>query len=198
MSYNSQLIKDKEKKTIAMKKLCLLWLAVILSACSTAAPEPLHTLTPTITVTQLPATSVPDPTNIPKPTASPELEAYVDKIYLILGDLSKKSEEMDQLFVVAKTRNNYTNEGWLERVNKTFNAIIEDADKIETIEPVPVQAESAHEYFLMAAEELKLVVLSQQEFIEGNIDGEESASEYMQLHLSYVQKGLEEINKFQP
>ena len=181
-----------------MKKLFVLTLIVFLAACSATTPEPTQNLTPTNTVAPLPTTSAPNPAKTLKPTASPELKAYVDKIYLILDDLSQASTEMDQLFLMAKTRNNYTNEAWLERINKTFDALIEGADEIETINPVPVQAEKAHEYFLMAAEELKLVVLSQQEFIEGNIDGEESASEYMQLHLAYVQKGLDEINKFQP
>lgn len=177
-----------------MKKLNLLILIVFLSACSAVTPEP----TPINTVTPFPATNAPNATTTPKPTASPELEGYVDKIYLILDDLSKASAEMDQLFMLAKARNYYTNEDWLERVNKTFDALIEGADKIEAIEPVPVQAESAHEYFLLAAEELRLVVLSQREFIDGNINGEESAKEHMQLHLDYVNKGLNEINRFQP
>ncbi|MGD8402014.1 MAG: hypothetical protein PVJ21_00015 [Anaerolineales bacterium] len=181
-----------------MKKLFLLILIVILAACSSATPEPPQNLSPTNTVAMLSTTSAPVPTKNMKPTASPELGAYVNKIYLILDDLSRASEEMNQLFMIAKARNNFTNEDWLERANKTFNTLIEGADKIEAIDPVPDQAEIAHEYFLMAAEELRLVVSSQKEFIEGNIDGEESANEYMRLHLSFVQKGLEEINKFQP
>jgi hypothetical protein len=181
-----------------MKKLHLFTLIVFLSACSAVTPEPSQTLTPTNTVTPLPVISEPDPAKTPKPTASPELDAYVTKIFIILDDLSQTTGEMDQLFVIGKARNSFTNEDWLERANKTFDALIEVADKIEAIEPVPTQAESAHEYLLLAAEELRLVVSSQQEFIDGNIDGEESAYEHMQLHLAYVQKGLSELNKYQP
>ena len=182
-----------------MKKLYLLILIVFLSACSTVAPEPIPTLTPTNTVIALPATNMPDPLKTPKPTASPELQAYADKVYLILDDLSQASTEMDQLFFLASARNEYlTNEDWLKRVNKTFDALLEGADKIDTIEPVPTQAESAHKYLQIAAEELRLVVSSQQEFLNGNFDGAYSATEYMQLHQNYVQKGLNEINKFQP
>lgn len=181
-----------------MKKLFIFTLIVLLAACSTATPESTQNLTTTNTVAPVSATSTPNPAKTLKPTASPELGVYVNKIYVILDDLSRSSEEMNQLFMIAKARNNFTNEDWLERANKTFNALIEGAEKIEAIEPVPAQAESAHEYFLMAADELRLVVSSQQEYIEGNIDGEESANEYMRLHLSFVQKGLEEINKFQP
>jgi hypothetical protein len=184
-----------------MKKLFILTLIAFLTACSTAQPESTQNLTPTGTVAPLPTTpttGAPDPTESLKPTASPELSVYVNQIFLILDDLSRASEEMNQLFMVAKARNNFTNEDWLERANKSFNALIEGAEKIEAIDPVPAQAEIAHEYFLMAAEELRLVVSSQKEVIEGNIDGEDSANEYMRLHLSFVQKGLEEINKFQP
>ncbi len=181
-----------------MKKLFILTLIVFLVACSTATPESTRNLTLTNTVAPLPSTSAPNPAKTLKPTASPELVDYVNKIYFILDDLSRASEEMNQLFMIAKARNNFTNEDWLERANKTFNALIEGAEKIEAIDPVPAQAESAQEYFLMAADELRLVVSSQKEFIEGNIDGEESADEYMRLHLSFVQKGLEEVNKFQP
>lgn len=182
-----------------MKKLSLLMLIVFFAACSAVTPEPIPTVTPTNTVIPLPAISEPDLAKTSKPTASPQLDAYLNKIYFILDDLSQSSAEMDQLFVLAKARTGYmTNEDWLERVNKTFDALIEGADKIEAINPVPVQAESAHEYFLMAAEELRLVVSSQQDFIDGNIDGAESANEYMQLHSAFVQKGLEELNKFQP
>jgi hypothetical protein len=163
-------------------------------------PEQTPTQTPTNTVTPLPPTSEPaDPAETPKPTASPELGTYVNKIYFILDDLSQASEEMNQLFILATARDGYfTNEDWLERINRTFEKLLAGADQIEAIEPVPAQAESAHEYFLMAAEELRRVVSSQQEFIEGNIDGAESANEYMQLHISYVQKGLEEVNKYKP
>ena len=182
-----------------MKKLYLLILIAVLSACSTVAPGPTPTLTPTNTATAFPETNASDPAKSPKPTASPELEAYVDKIYLILDDLSQASVEMDQLFFLASARNEYlTNEDWLKRVDKTFDALLEGADKIDAIEPIPAQAESAHEYFQMAAEELRMVVASQQEFLDGNFDGAYSATEYMQLHQNYVQKGLNEINKFQP
>jgi len=171
---------------------------MFLSACTVVAPEPSPAPTPTITVTLLPEVSDVDPVTTPKPTASPELNAYVNKIYFILDDFSQASEEMDQLFTIAKARNDFTNDGWLERVNKTFNTLIVGAEQIEAFEPVPVQAESAHEYFLMAADELRIVVSSQQEFIDGNIDGEETAYEHMQLHLAYVQKGLSELSKYQP
>ena len=182
-----------------MKKLFVLTLIVFLAACSNSTSEPTQNLTPTNTVAPLPTTNAPDSATTQKPTASPDLGAYVDKMYLILNDLSQARTEMDQLFFLAKARGGYfTNEDWLKRANKTFDALIEGADKIDAIEPVPAQAESAHEYFQMAAEELRLVVASQQEFIDGETSGEESAAEYMQLYLSYVQKGLDEINKFQP
>jgi hypothetical protein len=181
-----------------MKKLQLLIMIVFMSACSAVAPEPNRTPTPTNTVTPLPAINESDPTLTPKPTASPELDAYVNTIFHILDDLAQTTGEMDQLFVIAKGRNNFTNEGWLKRANKTFDALIESADEIEAIDPVPSQAESAHEYLLLAAEEIRLVVSSQQEFIDGNIDGEESAYEHLQLHQAYVQKWLSELNKYQP
>jgi hypothetical protein len=153
---------------------------------------------PTNTVTPLPTIRQPDPAKTSRPTVSPELGVYVNKIYFILDDLSQTSGEMDQLFIIAKARNDFTNEAWLERANRTFDALIEGADKIEAIDPVPPQAESAHEYLLLAAAELRLVVSSQKEFIDGNIDGEETAYEHMQLHLAYVQKGLSELNRYQP
>jgi hypothetical protein len=181
-----------------MKKSYLIIMIVFLSACSAATPEPMPALTPTNTVTPLPTISEPETAKTSKPTASPELSAYVTKVYRILDDLSHTSEEMDQLFTIAKARNNFTNEAWLERANKTFDALMDGADQIEAIEPVPAQAESAHEDFLMAAEELRLVVSAQQDFIDGEIGGEESANEYMKLHLAYVQKGLSELNKYQP
>lgn len=182
-----------------MKKLLLLSLIVFLSACSTVASEPTPTLATGNTATPSSATNAPDPTTIPKPTASPELEAYVNKVFLILDDLSQTSEKMDQLFTLAARRNSdMTDEGWLEIVDKTFEDLLADADEIDAIEPVPAQAEDAHEYLKLAAEEIRLVVDSQRDFIDGNIDGAYSATEHMQLHLSYVQKALDEVNKFEP
>lgn len=181
-----------------MKKLQLLIMIVFVSACSAVTPEPIHTPIPINTVTPIPAISESDPATTPKPTVSPELDAYVNKIFYILDDLSQATGEMDQLFLIAIGRNNFTNEGWLKQANKTFDKLIASADEIDAIEPVPAQAELAHEYFLLAAEDLRLVVSSQQDFIEGNPAGEESAYEYMQLHLANVQKGLRELNKYQP
>jgi hypothetical protein len=191
---------NKEIFNNYMKKFFISILIVLLSACSAVTPEPTPTLTPMNTITPLPATSGPvDPAETPKQTASPDLDAYVNKIYFILDDLSQASEEMDQLFILAKARDGYmTDEAWLERINKTFVKLLDGADRIEAIDPVPAQAESAHEYFLLAADELRRVVAANQEFIDGNVDGEESAKEYMQLHQSYVQKGLTEIYKYQP
>jgi len=107
---------------------------------------------------------------------------------------------MEQLFFLANARGDdyLTNDDWLKRVNKSLDALIDGADKIDAIEPVPSQAEIAHEYFQMAAEQLRLVVASQREFLNGDVYAAESATEYMQLHLAYVQKGLDEVYKFQP
>jgi len=183
-----------------MKKLFILTLIVFLAACSTATPGQTQNLTPTnIVPPPLPTTGGPDSAKTPKPTVSPEIGAYVNKIYFILEDLSQASKEMDQLFLMANARgDSFANEDWLKRVNKTFDALLEGADKIDAIEPVPAQAESAHEYLQLAAEELRLVVAAQQEFLDGDVYAAESAAEYMQLHLAYVQKGLEEVHKFQP
>lgn len=186
-----------------MKKLYLLIMVVFLSACSTITPEPtptsIPTITPTNTVASSTATSVPDLTATPKPTASPELDAYVNKVYLILDDLSHAGMEMDQLFTLASRRNEYlTDEGWLKLVNKTFDNLLDDADQIDAIEPVPAQAESAQKDLKLAAEEIRLVVKSQQEFLDGNFDGAYSATEHMQLHLNYIQSALDEINKYKP
>lgn len=182
-----------------MKKLLLLSLIVLLSACSSVTPEPTPTLAPGNTATPLSATSAPNPATTPKPTASAELEAYVNEVFLILDDLSQTSEKMDQLFTLASRRNSdMTDEGWLKIVDKTFEDLLAGADKIDAIKPVPVQAEDAHKYFKLAAEELRLVVDSQRDFIDGDIDGAYSATEHMQLHLSYVQKALVEVNKFEP
>jgi hypothetical protein len=179
-----------------MKKLPLLLLIVLLSACTTVTPSPTSTAVPTNTV--LPATSAAAPTQISRPTASPELLEYVDKVFLILDDVSQASEELEQLFMVAKARNDFTNEAWVERVNKNFDSLLESADKIEAIEPVPPQAESAHEYFTLASEELRLFISVQQEVAEGNIDAEEFANDYMQLYLTNVRRGLDEVYQFQP
>jgi len=183
-----------------MKKLFIVVLIVLLAACSTDTLDSTQNVPLANTVTPLPTTNAPDSDSNLKPTASPELEAYVDEVYFILYDLSQANTEMEQLFFLANARGDdyLTNDDWLKRVNKTLDALIEGANKIDAIDPVPAQAETAHGYFQMAAEQLRLVVASQREFLDGNVSAAESATEYMQLHLAYVQKGLEEVHKFQP
>lgn len=180
-----------------MKTKHLLILVLFLSACSGLATESTPTVVPANTVT-------PEPVSTLTPTASstsallPDTLEYLDELVLILDDISQNSEKMDDLFYVAAARNdNLENEAWLKLANNTLNALLEGADKIDAIDPVPAQAESAHEYFQLAAEELRLVVLYQYDVIDGDFESAYTVTEHMQLHIDYVRQAFREIEKLE-
>jgi len=175
----------------------LLILALFLSACSGLASESTATVVPTDTETpQAPSTLTPAASSTSE--LQPDTLAYLDKIVLILDDISQNSDEMDDLFNLAAVRNDYLdNEDWLRLANGSLDALLEGADKIDAIDPVPAQAEVAHQYFQLAAEELRLVVLYQYEVIDGDFESAFTVTEHMQLHIDYVRLAFREIEKLQ-
>lgn len=180
-----------------MKTIPSLILTLLLSACSALAPEPTPTVVPTSTATPKPVKSL-TPTASSTSALQPDTLEYLDEVVLILDDISKNSDEMDDLFYLAAVRNDYLdNEDWLKLANSTLDALLEGADKIDALDPVPAQAESAHEYFQLAAEELRLAVLYQYEVIDGDFESAFTVTEHMQLHIDYVRQAFREIEKIQ-
>jgi hypothetical protein len=51
---------------------------------------------------------------------------------------------------------------------------------------------------MLAAEELRSVVLYQREVIQGDFEAAFNVTEHMQAHLGYAQEGFAEIRNIQP
>jgi hypothetical protein len=185
---------------IHMKKLIPLLLFVLLAACSTSEPEttPKAVSTNTVTATQIPTTSedlAPESVS----TMSPEVQEYLGKVDQILADIAAAGNELDELFFLAANNPSYLDdEGWLKLANGALNRMAKGADAIDVIAPVPTEAERAHEFFQLAAEELRSVVLYQHEVIQGDFDSAYDVTEHMNAHLNYAEQAFDEIEKLQP
>jgi hypothetical protein len=195
--YNHQ---DKEIKLSYMKKITPLLLVALLSACSTTEPEPTPTVLPTSIIA---ATKAPDTSEELTPesvsTMLPEMQEYLGKVDLILADIAIAGDELDELFYLAANNPSYLdNEGWLKLANETLDRMSKGADAIDAITPVPTEAEKAHEFFKLAAEELRMVVLFQHEVIQGDFDSAYDVTEHMNAHLDYAEQAFDEIEKLQP
>ncbi len=129
----------------------------------------------------------------------PEMQDYLGTVDLILGDIANAGDELDELFFLAAENMDFlTNEDWLKLANAALDRMSKGADAIDAITPVPVQAEKAHEYFKLAAEELRMVVKYQHEIIQGDFDSAYTVTEHMQAHLNYAEQAFDEIEKLQP
>jgi hypothetical protein len=182
-------------------KSLLLLIVFVLAACSAPSSEPESTATPVSTSTLAPSLPAATATHVvsESPTMTPEMREYIRSINLVLQDIAEAGNELDELFYLASLQMEYLeDDSWIKLANDSLDRMSNGADAIDAISPVPPEATKAHEFFQLAAEELRSAVLYQREVIQGDFEAAYNVTEHMQAHIDYAQKAFNEIEKIQP
>jgi len=128
------------------------------------------------------ATSIPL-TNTPQPTKIPDLKPYFNKVSPIMISMQSEMEEFMNLnSQIQYSRETFYTLAWRDQINVVLDKLLNSADDLESIEPVPPQVKTFDGYLDQIASEIKMLVANYHLFLDS-------------ANLSYLDSATKNIEK---